>query len=180
MAPSEPRLPTHIRLAHANDPNFSIQCTSNGCGRTFTNFRTYQNHRLTHRCDSASLGLDANAVELDENNPSPLPIDACTTSAISLTTSEMQHFTVKWVLKTRETRNLTRMAMQGIIEDVGELVIFVSQTLESQVHAALSSHGVVPELIPDVDGIFSGSLYSFHQQVQYCLNHFYFIVIKLL
>ena len=83
----------------------------------------------------------------------------------------------------RETRNLTRMAMQGVIEDVGELVSFVSQTLESQVHAALSSHGVVPESIPDLDGIFSGSatkpfdgLYSFHQQVQYCRNHFNFIV----
>ena len=39
-APSETRLLTHIRLAHANDPNFSIQYSSSGCARTFTTFYT--------------------------------------------------------------------------------------------------------------------------------------------
>ena len=48
-APSEVLLLTNIRVVHSLDPNFTIQCSVNGCNRTFKNFRTYQNHRLTHR-----------------------------------------------------------------------------------------------------------------------------------
>ena len=47
----------HVRLVHSCDPNFRIQCSVEGCLRTFTNYRTYQNHLLQHGTDS-SIGIE--------------------------------------------------------------------------------------------------------------------------
>lgn len=38
------QLMTHIRLLHADDPNFMIQCNRQGCKRTFRKFTVYRNH----------------------------------------------------------------------------------------------------------------------------------------
>ena len=40
-------LMTHIRLLHADDPNFLIQCNRQGCKRTFWKFTVYKNHVYT-------------------------------------------------------------------------------------------------------------------------------------
>lgn len=37
-------LVVHIRIVHADDPNFGIQCTFEGCCRTFRKFPLYRNH----------------------------------------------------------------------------------------------------------------------------------------
>ena len=182
-APSETRLLTHIRLAHANDPNFSIQCSSSGCARTFTNFRTYQNHRLTHRNPVQDVHL---LLTDGDDEPGSSNIDSCPPEmppTISPATTDMQSFAAKWILQTRETRSLTRTAMQGVIGDVNDLVSFVTQTLETQTHAVLSTHGIVPASITGLDAVFSGpatkpfeGLNSFHEQLQYCRNNFNFVV----
>ena len=38
------QLMTHIRVLHADNPNFIIQCNRQGCRRTFRNFSVYKNH----------------------------------------------------------------------------------------------------------------------------------------
>lgn len=58
-------------------------------------------------------------------------------------TEEIKFFAAKWILKTRETRKLTRTAMQGVIEDVDDLVMFVSNTLESETQAVLHANGSI-------------------------------------
>ena len=184
LAPSERLLLTHIRITHSNEPNFSIQCTTSGCARTFTNFRTYQNHRLTHRHE-VQCGTQRDDEVVDEGcgnytaHASPLEVP----STVAPTTTDMQSFAAKWILKTRETRSLTRTAMQGVIQDVGELVSFVTQTLESQTHAALCSHGIDSTSIRGLNELFSGpatkpfeGITSFHQQVQYCRSNFNLVV----
>ena len=35
---------THVRLEHADQPNFQIQCYLQGCQRTFKKFTAYRNH----------------------------------------------------------------------------------------------------------------------------------------
>lgn len=35
---------THMRLMHADEPQFVIQCNMQGCQRTFRNFTVYRNH----------------------------------------------------------------------------------------------------------------------------------------
>ena len=38
------QLMARIRLLHADDPNFMIQCNRQGCKRTFRKFTVYKNH----------------------------------------------------------------------------------------------------------------------------------------
>ena len=38
------KLLRHIRLSHADQESFSIQCSFEGCKRTFRNLRTFENH----------------------------------------------------------------------------------------------------------------------------------------
>ncbi len=90
----------------------------------------------------------------------------------------MQLFSSKWILKTRESRKLTRSAMQGIIDDVGELVTFVTQSLESQTRALLVKSGASSDMLAGVKNVFSGpvtkpfdGIQSFHQQLQYCRKY---------
>ena len=44
------------------------------------------------------------------------------------TVTDMQSYAAKWILKTRETQSLTRSATQGVVEDVQDLISFVTQT----------------------------------------------------
>lgn len=37
-----------VHLVHSLGSNFNIQCSKDSCARTFMNFRTYQNHLLSH------------------------------------------------------------------------------------------------------------------------------------
>lgn len=39
-----PMLLKHIRLVHADRPDFNLQCNLQGCKRTFKQFSTYRNH----------------------------------------------------------------------------------------------------------------------------------------
>ena len=183
-APSEILLLHHIRLVHSLEPGFSIQCSSNGCSRTFKNFRTYQNHRrLKHRrIEEPSETPTYYDLESDQDieglsngeNEYSVPIPD---------TTDMQSFAVKWILKTRETRSLTRAATQGVIEDVQDLMDLITQSLWTQTQDALVSNGVQAGIISDVKDVFSSpvtkpfeGIMSFHQQLQYCRKNFNFVV----
>ena len=48
-APNEILLMGHMHKVHLLDPNFSIQCSKDGCAQTFKNFGTYQNYLLSHQ-----------------------------------------------------------------------------------------------------------------------------------
>ena len=183
VAPSERLLLTHIRLAHSHDPDFSIQCSFTGCSRTFKNFRTYQNHCLKHsqrEPETSDGGVVSREDDLSEGAES---LDSYDEDLFAPTTDEMQMYAAKWILKTRETRSLTRAAMQGVLEVVQDLVHFVTQTLECQTHSILQANGIVPGTLPGLSDVFSGpstrpfeGLTSFHQQLQYCHDNLGFIV----
>ena len=83
--------------------------------------------------------------------------------AHSIGSSDIQSYAVKWILKTRELRGLTRAATDGIIEDVQDLIEFVTQHLKSNVDRVLESKNV------DQDT-------CFQQQLQYCKKNFNFVV----
>ena len=88
-APSEELLMTHIRIVHASDPNFLIQCSLNGCERTFANFRTYQNHRLTHRREVPTVSPAAETEDMDDSVGSS-GLEAPSLPQVS--TTDMQYF----------------------------------------------------------------------------------------
>ena len=179
-APSEALLLTHIRVTHSSDPGFSIQCSVSGCSRTFTNFRTFQNHRLTHRGKESESG---DGTTLDENADTEGDFNSSIAVAHGPTSDDMQSFAAKWILKIRESRSLTRNAMQGVIEDVQDLVSFVGNTMKQQTNAVLRANDIDPSSITGLSDVFAGpttipfdGLTSFHQQLQYCRKNFNFIV----
>ena len=97
--------------------------------RLFENFRTYQNHRLTHR---PRVLDELPATETDEDlgeNDSGME----TTLALPYipSNSEMQSYAAKWILKTSEMRRLTRTATLGVVEDASDLVVCGSVTKRS-------------------------------------------------
>lgn len=65
-------LMTHIRLVHADDPHFSIQCGFQGCSRTFKKFTVYRNHVYSFH-DTSDFDLpSSSAVEPTEDDDSKL------------------------------------------------------------------------------------------------------------
>ena len=177
FAPSEVLLLNHIRIVHSYDPGFSIQCSNNGCLRTFTNFRTYQNHRLQHR----SIEVIENNDESDDGYEEDIETvpsleDDSVQSAIP---TDMRTIAAKWILRTGEVRNLTRKATQGVIEDTEHLVDFVTESLKSQVNSVLNTNGINPANISGLKEVFSDTvtkpfdgLSSFHFQKEYYRQHF--------
>ena len=186
-APSEVLLLTHIRLVHSCDPNFSIQCSLDGCSRTFKNFRTFQNHRLLKHRHAVSEPAGPpnteilNTGDFDElDNPES---DHASLTPCLPSNSDVQSHAAKWILRTSELRGLTRAATLGIVQDTSDLVDFVAQSLRDQASLILSSNGVDSEVVQSITNIFNGyitrpfqGLTSFHQQLQYYRQHFNLIV----
>ena len=54
-------------MVHSLDPKFIIHFPANDCCRTFTNFRTYQNHCLTHHNSVSIINEEVN-VEGNSHN----------------------------------------------------------------------------------------------------------------
>lgn len=187
-APSEYLLLNHIRLVHSSEPGFSIQCTVNGCSRTFKNFRTYQNHKARKHnypenppppIDQVDLG---SSVDDEDVGFQQAAADALNNSEFSK--DDMQSYAVRWMLKTRETRSLSRATTDGIIEDVQELVDLITESLKSRLHQVLVSKNVDEDTISTtIDNVFDSpvtrpfdGVMSFHQQLQYCRKNFDFVV----
>lgn len=153
-APSEVLLLRHIRVVHSLDPNFNIQCSTNGCSRTFTNFRTYQNHLLTHRPSSCISPAEPAADDLGSDT-ADANFETSITAPHVPTTTEMQSFAAKWTLKTSETRSLTRRATLGIVEDVTDLVDFITENLKDLARFTLAANGVDSAALASLEDVFS-------------------------
>lgn len=184
-APSEPLLLSHIRLVHSHEPGFSIQCTVNGCCRTFKNFRTFQNHRSQKHHVSPPNDVERHE-ELEEEldlSSSTADIDLANNEESSIETSDIQSYAVRWILKTRETRGLSRAAMDGIVDDVQELVEHVTHSLRDKTNHVLQSKNLDEQTLSAVNNVFKSPITepfdgvsSFHQQLQYCRRHLDFVV----
>ena len=193
--PTESILLSHIRMVHSSDPDFKISCPADGCCRTFINFRTYQNHCLTHtttHCSHESISDDANEIAHDMETVELLELaqskadvtgDGLDDYFADIRVDDVKSFIAKWLLKTTETQSLTRTVTTGIVEDVSDLIDYVVQYLSSKTHDVLAKNEVDTAVISKVAGIFSSAitkpfegLHSFHHQLQYYLHHFNLIV----
>ena len=172
-----------IRLAHSHDPDFSIQCSFTRCSWTLEELQNIPNDCLKHSQCEPETSDGAVVFREDDLSEGAESLDNYGDNFFAPTTDEMQMYAAKWILKTRETRSLTRAAMQGVLEDVQDLVHFVTQTLECRTHLILQANGIVPSTLAGLSDVFSGpstrpfeGLTSFHQQLQYCHVNLGFIV----
>lgn len=187
-APTQKLLHRHIRLVHSRDPSFSIKCSYSTCSRTFTNYRTWQNHQLKHR----SVGNDTNDTDIsksmligqreEENNDS----FASEHSEPDPPENDLTNYCAKWVLKIGETRNLTRTALIGIVEDTSELQEEVLLNSKHQIWSSLCKNGIdCPVTTSCIKRVLSvenatlrpfASLMTFQQQLKYYREHYNFVV----
>lgn len=57
----------HVRLSHADGPNFVLQCNLQGCSRTFKRFESYRNHVYTYHDFSAVSSVERQNLTEDES-----------------------------------------------------------------------------------------------------------------
>ena len=184
-APSEQLLERHIRCAHSQDPGFRIECKNTSCSRVFTNYRTYKNHLLTHKDENDLEPMGSNSRGPEDSGE---PMD---NTLLNNYEDEMEpplvfdDYCAKWILKTSETRQLTRTATVGIVGDVSELLLEVVAQIKTQVGTCLRENGLEPNTIAGLDNIFSShnhtvtpfnNLSTFHHQLSYYKRQFHFIV----
>ncbi len=186
-APSEQLLERHIRLTHSQDPGFRIECKQTSCSRVFTNFRTYKNHLLTHRHQEDESNEESNDPMETNTGGSGGGQDShfALVNGCDDDSSAFDNYCAKWILRTSETRKLTRATTVGIVSDVSELLLDVVTGIKTQVETCLRDNGLEPSAITGLDSIFSSqnhkvvpfsNLATFHHQLSYYKNHFYFIV----
>ena len=137
--PTQQLLLRHVKLVHSQEPGFTISCDY--CHRVFRNFRTYQNHLLSHKNSTehdqvvtAELSFETNEIinetrHLNEPHSQVVP--------------DFTNYCAQWILKTGETRRLTRTATLGIVHDVSDLIKEVSVHLEEQVKCFLQRNQII-------------------------------------
>ena len=125
--PSLSFLLTHIRLVHADQPNFQIQCNMQGCSRTFRKFTVYRNH-LYQFHDTQTLECTT-ITETEDDDSSPLIEDTGEGELISteiksssgISCKSLQTAAARWILKTSECHKIPQSVMDGIITDLDSL-----------------------------------------------------------
>ena len=188
-APSQKLLERHIKLAHTHEPGFRIKCSHLSCSRFFTNYRTYQNHLRLHKSGPEDEG---NNIEhevsrgcIGEIDSEIMEVQNNCENADTEISPNLTDYCARWILKTSETRKLTRVATVGIVEDVSELVKEVVSCVETQVKGCLENGGINFTSIPGLCDIFSHNnevvtplspLMTFHQQLMYYKRNYNFIV----
>ena len=201
-APSKKLLSRHIKLVHSQEPSFSIQCSQ--CSRTFINFRSYNNHiRIKHSsaCESFDQEISTN-VDTGETEQDQLALNAYSVSSqsenqpdsqvpvyVSGDSKSLTRYCAKWILKTGETRKLTRHALIGVVQDTSEFFNLVLDIAREQVTNVLKCNSVDSAIISTVMNIFSKentnlwpfqSLLTFPLQLKYYRENFDLIVSILL
>lgn len=151
----------HLRLFHVHQPGFKVPCMKDGCPRTFTNLRTFENHLSTAHttctygsissemtveqredsednrssCDSSEDIFDD--VELDDNNDDQCLDDATENPCISQ--DLMQRSSVLFLLNLKEKYKLTQAAIQGIIAGFTDIAEQQISFVKSQVRTYILS-----------------------------------------
>ena len=134
----------HIKLFHAHQAGFKLTCGIDGCLRTFTNFRTFQNHVSDmHRTLSTSTTAEvmcSSDIDDTESEDTSLCNDETTSEentiengfhdndltgdnsvAIQCSFEMLQRSSALFILGAKEQHKLTQSTVQGVIEGVTNL-----------------------------------------------------------
>ena len=200
--PSISTLLSHVRVVHANEASFSIQCNLQGCHRTFKKFNTYRNHIYDFH-DAAAAYEDAVPVSMDsmEDGSDMNDFDADTSDTdtsesgdtaesemmelTTITEDDIQRASALWILKTRESHRIPQGVMDTIISDIQSLFQVSLTGISQRIKKTLRETEIRDSLLQSVLGhlkdgqpfcnIFQG-LQSHHRQLNYFKAKFDLIV----
>lgn len=109
----------HISLFHADEPNFHIDCTLQGCRRTFKNYHTYRNHIYAfHGTSTGELYLQPDETVLVPSTDSDTD---CSLNGNNQEVLPIQRSAALWTLKVRDGYCLPQSTTECIIKDVDSL-----------------------------------------------------------
>ena len=141
--PTMTKLLHHIRLFHAEEPNFSITCSLQGCQKQFKNYYTFRNHLYAfhshHSGSFTSLSspndptdpyesdnndqMDGHGNDFEESDSDDQDesnsISNYSSSAVSA--QSIQKAAATWILKVREKHLLPQSTIETIIQDIDTL-----------------------------------------------------------
>lgn len=122
---------SHIRLLHADAPNFAIDCNFQGCRRNFKKFHSFRNHvyafhstsgkqlqqtPIDHQDDILHCDLD---VDSDDNEQGFENEPLCVgTPSFADFTELIQRAAATWILKVRECHRLPQSTLESIVKDL--------------------------------------------------------------
>ena len=123
----------HIGNSHGTDPRLSIMCPVRGCPRKepYGNYESFRSHVYRKHKSILSGGLSrvdvsATTTATTENEPADNTMsveNGDTDPLIEPEDSEfkLQKCAARFLLKTREERRITQVALDGIVHDVTEM-----------------------------------------------------------
>ena len=119
----------HIRIAHADQPGFMIQCNLERCKRTFKKFSVFRNHiyalHNTGVLDSSLSGevqeIAEDSLDLLDSQDKNCQPDVSASNQFKVSEKVIQEAAGTWILKTRESHRISQSVMEEIISDVHSL-----------------------------------------------------------
>ena len=193
-SPSLTQLLKHIRLVHADEPGFNLQCGIQDCSRTFRKYQTFRNH--VYAIHGTCIGTphvqgDKETTEQNEGEDDVyvdlqgVEYDHGTLHD-DFTDDALQRAAALFILKTRENHRIPLSIMDSIIGDVSSLYKLALSAIKKQVISILQGGGLNDEGVESaVTDLFDTShfanvflgLETHHRQLQYIKRNFNFVVI---
>ena len=192
----------HIGSVHIHEPGFSISCGVEGCPqrstRPYENFASYKKHLYRHHPEifnvqsgSPEHGSGGEQCPsqisdpINDDSDSELDTDTHTPRESLRDKEQFKRSAALFILKTAEVRKLTLTAVNGILEDVQQLVERAVVSTEMKVCALLRNAGVDPSQLPELHQVFTDEqvlnpflgIQTEHMQVKYFRENFGFVQI---
>lgn len=163
---------SHVRLIHADSPNFHVHCGLQKCSRTFKNFGTYRNHLYTFHKDvekDVDIPSIASGEQTESYNPCNSPVLGSlemedgfgTQQQVSHSQSspmnKHDHFLKniqmaagKWILKVREVNRLPISVVDGLLEDTQSLYRLALSHTRDRVADLLTKADVQDSVVSEI------------------------------
>ena len=182
-APSFPSVMRHIGSVHSWKPNFSITCGIDGCPRTYTSYRYFRRHVCKQHSRYTEDSGDSNS----PNNDSQDSLDETLGSSLPSARNcgpAYKRSAALFVLKSKEERRISQLALDGLLEDFHELCETQQNCLRKEVKECLQSLSCSTQVIEAVDRVVHQSrtnlpfdgLQTAYLQQQYFQENFNFVV----
>lgn len=151
----------HMAAVHAHDPHFFICCGIQGCSRTYSNFFSFKKH--LYRKHRASLDMSGPFVADSSFRGSSEHGGSNFVSDVEDVNEERPHIVSNFqhmkqmalfLLKTREVRKVSQVALDGIIADFTQMHERTVNELKLEVRACLQAKGMSISAFEGLEDVF--------------------------
>lgn len=184
----------HLRLTHSDDRGFNIQCSLQGCKRTFSNLKVFTNHiHAFHGLDimennaegsPACFPPSGSGFEMDSSDSDQQDEGERDEDEGECDDERVQKAVATWILKTQECHGIPLSVMGSIVDGMESLYCLISNDLCTRVESVLKKANVPMDIIRKVNLEFPGNsqckifngLRTKSQQLQFFKKNFIYVV----